>query len=187
MVSSIKGGSTPQQSASSPTQQKQQPAKQGGSAELRSSFRSLSSGLAVQTSVASEAKASGKSRESKDLSNVLNGLNDAISFSAKALDALGKIEGEAAELEEAGGQDLNQEVVQLREDIGRTLQRLQSGADTAEVIRENMMSSSARPEDVDAAISLARETGSAIQNSDEAVRAHSGLDPLRVAQLLAEK
>ncbi len=185
MVSSIKSGSNPQQQAAS--SQTQQPAKQSGSAELRSSFRSLSSGLAVQTSVAAEAKTSSKSQSSKDLSNVLNGLNDAISFSAKALEALGKIEGEAEDIEEAGGQDLNQEVVRLREDIGRTLQRLQSGADTAEVIRENMMSSRARPEDVDAALSLARDTGSAIQNSEEAVKAHTGLDPVRVAQLLSEK
>lgn len=184
MVSSIKGGNSPQQPAPSQKQQQQQALRQSGKAELSSNFRSLSSGLAVQNSAAAEARAAAKGR-GKDLSNVLNGLNDAISFSSKALEALGKIESEAAELDDSGG-DLSQEVVRLREDIGRTLQRLQNGADTAEVIRENMMSSRARPEDVDAALSLARDTSSAIQTNDRAINAHAGLDPLRVAQLLSE-
>ncbi|MCB0358197.1 MAG: hypothetical protein KDD44_01125 [Bdellovibrionales bacterium] len=182
MVSSVKGASlSAAQSQNVP--KKSAPGSGGGEAATRgeASFRTLLSGVAAQVQLSEEARTAGG--QAARGSEVLNGLNDAISFSSRALDALNEI----VDREEAAPDEVRQELDQLRNTMGETLARLRRNAVTREVMEENLVAAQVQLADLDAARQQAESTSIDIRAAGaKAVDAHAGLTPERVAELLAD-
>ncbi len=188
MVDSIKGSTPVQGTASSTKSQKQ--TKTGSAKALTENFNNLSSAKVVENvSRNSEAVVSvGKIKNSDKVARTLRDLNDAVSHSTLALDALGRI-SETAEAETNGQalQSLAGDIDQLRGSIKSVLGELKGRIETAEVMSENFSASSSRIKDVDAAQSKAINfSNDADTNGANAIDAHKGLTPERVIELLSE-
>ena len=161
--------------------------------QLKKGFKDLSSGLRVSDVVHAEVKASASSeaKESRKVGNALRNLNDAISFSALALQSLEKVaeDAERSENEVAAVQDFASNLDQIRGDIQNTLKELKVKLERGRVAQENIEASDAKLQDVDAALNQAEDTGNKIESDGQkAIDAHrlGGLTPERVAELLAE-
>lgn len=193
MVSSIK----PPASSVGQAQQKpaSTPAKEVKAAkESGSSAKSASAGLAVQSNLSS----SGVGKTSKQpvddsasakVNQVLTGLNDAISFSSMALDALDSIskEGGVEAVDVSAFREVRDRISTLQSDIDRTIEGLRDGRSTVEVMRENMTASQATVEDLDKMQRRVSQVGQrVIENAEASIKAHKGLDPQRVMELLKE-
>lgn len=156
---------------------------------LRENFRNLSSGrIPVSVEQNAAVVASDRSRNKK-VTELLGNLNDAVSFSSMALKSLEQLTGNEAGSADAPEvvKEFSQDIDKLRGDIGGVLDLLRNRAQHIEVIQENLTSSEARIEDVDAAQRKAVETSNGIQNDGlAAVDAHQGLSFDRVQALLAE-
>lgn len=157
---------------------------------LRSNFRSISSGLRVPaqgTSAAGETSSS-QLRSSDRVEELLSSLNDAVSFSARALESLDKLSnGEFPQANEHVTQELAKGLDQIRDDVSTVVELLRSRVDLASVARQNLDSANPTLEDLDAAQAHAEDLGVQIQfGAPPALNAHTGLTSERVAALLAE-
>ena len=152
---------------------------------LRTNFRSLSSGKAAPSGDAAEVRA--LRPDSSNIDQVIQGLSDAVSFSAKALKSLEGLGDEVKQTEKNRAAEFGKDLEALRKTIGSTIESLQSGIATAEVIRENVTSSESKIEDLDAAHEQVASMLTEIEdNSKEALAAHKPLLADRVAALLSE-
>lgn len=193
MVDSIKPpnssvGRAQQQPTSTPAKEVKA-AKESGS-----SAKSASTGLAVQSNLSStsEAKAARQpaaNTPSGKVGEVLNGLNDAISFSSMALGALESISKEGG-VEEGGVKafrEVRDRIETLQSDIDRTIDGLREGRSTVEVMQENMAASRATVEDLEEMQRRVSKIGQrVVENAEASIEAHKGLDPQRVMELLRE-
>lgn len=172
MVQNIDGSSRPR------------PNTKQNNESLRANFRSLTSAKAEGRS--SERAADSGGRDVVGLNKIIDGLNDAVSFSAKALDSIERITG-GGRSGGAAGEPFVGDLDRLRKDLGQTIESLQSGIETAEVIRENVAAAGTRLEDIDVA---QERVAQVVEDMDgrrgEAVAAHKDLQPQRVADLLSE-
>ena len=135
--------------------------------------------VASQTSQASSAQDNSADTSEEKFNQIVSQLNDAVSFSTKALEFIEKFtRGEKADAFQAP---------ELKDNVNKALSQLKESAATAEVIRENIAASEARIEDLDVAQMKADSIGFNIQmDAKKAIDAHAGLDPKRVMELLAE-
>lgn len=165
------------------------------SESLRSGFKSLSSGLNVQRNVAAadtapaaKVSVAGTRQPAGDNSQrVVQNLKEAVSYSALALKSIEGVVGGVGVTVPPAVQELTKDLQKLRDSISGAFDELRSKADTAEVISENYASSEVRLSDVESAQAQAAETGAQINfKGQEAIKAHTGLSPAKVASLLAE-
>ena len=181
MVTRIDGEAAPK-----PTAQRNQ--------NLRSNFKSLSSGSAADLRVAQAAEVSVSARkdgsgEKLNVDGLMKNLNDAMMFSSQALEAIEGIEEEVSKSEKPTEtvREFADDLERLKKDISTTLNLLKGRAVTADVIQENMRSAESKIEDIKSALEQAQSTGVEMQfSAADAIDAHSGLEPERVAKLLAE-
>lgn len=160
------------------------PTRQTGDS-LRTNFKSLSSGKAAPADDAAAVRTSRP--DVSNIDQVIQGLSDAVSFSAKALNSLESVVGGSPQAQPQKTAQFGKDIEQLRKSIGNTIESLQSGIATAEVIRENVTSAESRLEDIDAAQDrVASMLSEMDDSSDEALAAHKTLLAERVAALLSE-
>lgn len=191
MVDSIR------RSHSSPSSQGSQPSTES----LRAAFKNLSSGVKIDGPPNAQGGTGTQPDEEKSqsdkVSGILHNLHDAVSFSTLALQSLERI-GDTVKTDQvkpAPGdkppvnvvKEFAQDLEKVKGHISDVLNLLRRRTDTAEVIQENFASADARLRDVTLAQSEATKTGSQIQSHiPQAIDAHRGLVPERVAQLLAD-
>lgn len=160
------------------------PTRQSGDS-LRINYKTLSSGKAAPASDA--AKVSAARPDMANIDQVIQGLSDAVSFSAKALKSLESVPSGSPQTQQQKTAQFGKDIEDLRRSIGSTIESLQSGIATAEVIRENVTSSESRLEDIDVAQDRVASMLSEMDgNTDEALAAHKPLLADRVAALLSE-
>jgi hypothetical protein len=163
---------------------------QVGAITLRSNFKNVSSGVKVANKDTSDAAVvdTKSGRDQERVSSVVDHLKDAVAYSSKALSALKQVQElskSSNELKSVSG--LTGDLDKLQSDVTEMVGILQDSANTAEVIMENIDSSDARLDDVQAANDHAEDTGVQIRfDRDGAIGAHSNLDPANVASLLKE-
>lgn len=182
---------------SSPSSQSSQPSPES----LRAAFKNLSSGVKVDgppnTQGGTGTQPEDEKSQSDKVSGILHSLHDAVSFSTLALKSLERI-GDTVKTDQdkpAPGdkppvnvvKEFAQDLEKVKGHISDVLKLLRKRTDTAEIIQENFASADARLRDVTLAQSEAAKTGSQIQSHiPQAIDAHRGLVPERVAQLLAD-
>ena len=181
MVDALKGNSSVLKSAANVS-----------ATTLRNNFKSLSSGKVsdAANSAAKEVdRVSSSSDGSQDsVANVLAGLNDAVSHSAMALDSIKKVADVGSSIaNDPALAGVLKDLEGVGSAVSEVLSALRDRLDHAEVIKENLSASTARLSDLNQAQAQAAETEAQIQyNSQNAVDAHEGLTPDRVARLLME-
>ncbi len=181
MVDSIKN----QSAVSSGSQASIQSAK----STQKSVNNSAEQSKVVSSSGEEAARTEGAAASSKRMAALLRGLNDAVNYSSLALDSLKKVGAGETGTEKSPDvvQHLSDDVAKLSDDFNKVLEDLRGRMDMAEVMRENMAASNPSIDDVDKATQHVMRTRSNIlQNEKQAMDAHQGLDPARVALLLQE-
>ena len=171
MVDSIKTVSTPDGS-------------RPNSNSLRTNFKSLSSGTVANKPAPPPEESEDNSNESPEstrANQVLSDLNEAVSYSAKAVKLLERLSENGSSSSPSNAVEpsiFSDDVFRLRENIDRVKSR-------AEVVAENVKSSEVQLQDVNVAQEQASKTGAAINLSGEqAIEAHSKLSPANVAKVL---
>lgn len=148
-----------------------------GESKLRNNFKDLTSKVSL-SSVKVQETAASNSREAGPKVQA-NKLNDAVSFSKLALKSLDDLSGNGSEGVERSDID------QIKADIQNVLSKLNHKAVRAEVAAENVASAESQIRDIDLASKAAQNTSAQIGfGASEAINAHTGLTPERVASLL---
>ncbi len=161
---------------------------QVGAVTLRSNFKNASSGVKVEGKTSSDAVVVEPKNESARVSSVVDSLKNAVAYSSKALSSLKEVQELS---DKAKGtnvvSDLTKDLGRLQSEVTEMVGLLQDSVDTAEVIQENISSSDARLDDVQAANEHAESTGGQIRYDREAaISAHGQLNAANVASLLEE-
>lgn len=181
MVDALKGNSSVLRAAATVSTQ-----------SLRTNLKSLSSAKVVDTAAAKKSEnvssRSEKAAHAEKISGLLAGLNDAISHSSLALDSIKKVAEAGSGFDDHSAfSSLVGDLENIGGAVSQVLGVLRDHVDHAEVIKENISASTTRLTDLDAAHAQANETEAQIQfSSQQAVEAHEGLTPDRVARLLVE-
>lgn len=179
MVESIKGRDT-----------SSRPQTKSSSDSLRTSFKSISSGLSVSNAPTKPNDQGGKDNRSVNAANeVAQKLSDAASYSTLALKSVEQLATQSTDPNTASAvpKELAGDLEKLRKDINTVVNVLREKAAKAEVLNENLESSDARLGDVRAAEDHAATVGARINyNEEQALKAHARLNPNAVAQLLEE-
>lgn len=182
MVDSIKSQTNLSQSQSTP--------KRTSNNSLRQNFKSLSSGLSVSQALKDTPAVVHVQtpKSSVQVGKLVDNLNDAVKSSKRTLKALEDVSS-AAE----GNDDINvvqafaEDLDQLKSDIVELLQDLRHRVSRAEVLSENMEAADTRLEDLERAQEKVRDASEGIlSNKEEALFAHSFLNPGSVDRLLEE-